>query len=184
VSSPDPLSHATLRLFYALWPSVPVREALARFAATREAEFAASPNPSENYHVTIAFVGNVRPERLPALQRIGAETSRSSFDLSFEALEYWPKPEVIVATARSIPPPLQALWEDLHARLAADQFELAPKRLRPHVTLARKVTQAPVLSTMSPVLWEARDFSLVASPSGGAHSLYTVVDTWALLDER
>jgi 2'-5' RNA ligase len=175
---------ATLRLFYALWPSSSTREALARFAAARDAEFGTCLIASENYHVTIAFVGNVRPERVPALRRIGAETSQSRFHLSFEALEFWPKPEVIVAAARRIPPALQALWEDLHARLAADDFELAPKRLRPHVTLARKVTQAPVLTVMPRVHWEASHFSLMLSPTGGPHSSYTVIDTWPLLDER
>lgn len=173
-----------LRVFYALWPSRETREALARLAETRAAGLGASPVPAQNYHVTIAFVGGVPIERLPALRCIGAETRMARFALGFAALEYWPKPEVVVAAARTIPPALQALWDDLHARLAAHDFQLAPKRLRPHVTLARKVTQAPVPTVMSPLLWEASNFSLVHSLVGGAHSVYTVVETWPLLDER
>jgi 2'-5' RNA ligase len=175
---------APLRVFFALWPSAEVREAMARLAATRDAGPRASPVPAENYHATIAFVGSVPAARLPALRRIGAETRMARFALRFEALEYWPKPEVVVAAVRTIPAALQALWDDLHARLAAHDFELAPKRLRPHVTLARKVTQAPVPTVMSPLHWEASDFSLVRSLVGGAHSAYTVVETWPLLDER
>jgi 2'-5' RNA ligase len=183
VNAEAPLPSSSLRLFYALWPHAGTRAAMARFAATRDVARGASPVPAENYHVTIAFVGQVPAARLPALQRIGAQTRTPQFELNFEALEYWPKPEVIVAAARTIPPALQALWDDLHTRLTAQDFELAPKRLRPHVTLARKVTQAPVSTVMSPLRWKASNFSLVRSLGGGAHSTYTVVDTWPLLDE-
>jgi len=55
--------------------------------------------------------------------------------------------------------------------------------LRPHVTLARKVTQAPVPQAMSPIDWRVRSFSLARSDTSGARSVYTVVDTWPLLDE-
>ena len=51
------------------------------------------------------------------------------------------------------------------------------------VTLARKVTQAPVLQAMSPVSWRAMNFSLIRSDTGGVESAYTVLDTWSLLDE-
>jgi len=184
VSSEAAPAGASLRVFYALWPSSEPREALARLIVTRDAGPRASPVPAANYHVTIAFVGSVPAERLPVLLGIGAETRAARFALRFEALEYWPKPEVVVASVRTIPPALQVLWDDLHARLAAHDFELAPKRLRPHVTLARKVTQAPVPMVMSPLDWEANNFSLVRSVVGGAHSAYTVVETWPLLDER
>lgn len=184
MSSTASPADVSLRVFYALWPGTEAREAMARLAATQDAGPRPSPVPAENYHVTIAFVGSVPAARLSALRHVGAETRMARFALRFEAVEYWPKPEVIVAAVRTIPPALQALWDDLHARLAACDFELAPKRLRPHVTLARKVTQAPVPTVMSPLHWEASDFSLVRSLVGGAHSAYTVVETWPLLDER
>ena len=63
----------------------------------------------------------------------------------------------------------------------APRYDRPP--LRVHVTLARKVVQAPVLQAMSPLHWNARSFSLVRSDTGGARSVYTVVDTWQLLDE-
>jgi 2'-5' RNA ligase len=58
------------------------------------------------------------------------------------------------------------------------------ERLRAHVTLARKVSQAPVLQAMSPIAWRATNFSLIRSDTGGAASAYTVVETWPLLDEN
>jgi len=56
--------------------------------------------------------------------------------------------------------------------------------LRGHVTLVRKVAQPPVLNAMPPFVWSARAFSLIRSELSGAQSVYTVVDTWQLLDER
>jgi 2'-5' RNA ligase len=42
--------------------------------------------------------------------------------------------------------------------------------------------QAPVLEPIVPVEWQAEQISLVRSRSGKVHSIYTVVDTWPLLD--
>ena len=61
--------------------------------------------------------------------------------------------------------------------------ERPPLPLRAHVTLARKVAQAPVLQALSPIPWNVRSFSLVSSDTSAAHSVYTVVDTWPLLYE-
>jgi 2'-5' RNA ligase len=168
-----------VRLFFALWPTAAVREQFAAIAA-RLAHADAVPAP--NYHLTIAFVGEVPLGRVAALRAIGAGLRVPHCRLSFDALEYWPKPEVVVAAVRDIPSSLALVWQDLHAQLATSQFVLAPKRLRPHVTLARKVLQAPDLAPIAAVAWEAEQFCLVRSQSGSAHSIYTVVDTWPLLD--
>jgi len=168
-----------LRLFYALWPTAEVCRRLVEIAVRAAVGDAI---PAQNYHLTIAFVGEVPAERLAELRDIGAGLRVPRCELKFDALEYWPKPEVVVAAARDVPASLAQVWSDLHATLAAREFLLRPKRLRPHVTLARKVLQAPVLEPIAPVAWEADQFCLVRSQSGSAHSVYTVVDTWPLLD--
>jgi 2'-5' RNA ligase len=62
---------------------------------------------------------------------------------------------------------------------------LSPERpLRAHVTLARKVSQAPVLPMMSSFIWPVNSFGLVSSDTSGVQSVYTVLDTWPLLYER
>ena len=47
---------------------------------------------------------------------------------------------------------------DLHTSLAAQGFALAPKRLRPHVTLARHVSQSPELPALPAFTWAADAF--------------------------
>jgi 2'-5' RNA ligase len=66
---------------------------------------------------------------------------------------------------------------------AALQDRPAEPPLRAHVTLARKVAQASVPQAMSAIQWHATAFSLVSSDTRGRHAVYTVVDTWPLLDE-
>ena len=170
-----------LRLFFAVRPDPTARDALEEAARSLSLEPGAKLVPRNNYHVTLAFIGEVDASQLSTLRQIGAAQEASALALRFDAFEYWPKPEVMVAAARTIPDGLQALWQQLHRELAAHQWALDPKRLRPHVTLARKVSQTPVLQAMSPLNWVAREFCLMRSEPGAPQPAYTVVDTWPLL---
>jgi 2'-5' RNA ligase len=174
---------AVERMFYAFWPAAEAREEFAQAARALDCGAAARAVPVADYHLTLAFVGEVPVSRVEDLRRIARELAAGACQLRFDAYEYWPKPEVAVAAARQIPAPLQSLWVSLHERLAQARFVLQPKRLRPHVTLARKVVQAPVLAPMLPVEWTPREFHLVRSTPSREHSIYTVVDTWPLLDD-
>jgi RNA 2',3'-cyclic 3'-phosphodiesterase len=173
----------TERLFYALWPSEAERARTAQAAARLALGAPARGVLAEDYHVTLAFVGGVAPARLDRLRAVGAASGGRPGALCFDAYEFWPKPEVVVAAARAIPPALERLWRDVHARLAAAGFALAPKPLRPHVTLLRAVRAPPAWPPFEPFAWEARELCLVRSERGGARTAYTVVDRWPLLDE-
>jgi RNA 2',3'-cyclic 3'-phosphodiesterase len=170
-----------LRLFFAVRPDPEARDALEERARSLSLDPGAKLVPRNNYHVTLAFIGEVDASQLSTLRQIGSAQAASALALRFEAFEYWPKPEVVVAAARTIPDGLQALWQRLHHELAGHQWALDPKRLRPHVTLARKVSQTPVLQAMSPLNWVAREFCLMRSELGAPQPAYTVVDTWPLL---
>jgi 2'-5' RNA ligase len=135
--------------------------------------------PHENFHTTLAFVGEVAASRLALLQKIGRGLRATGFTLEFDAYEYWREARVVVAAARDSPRPLVELCARLHRDLGLE----LPGALRPHVTLARKVAQAPVPQAMSPFPWRAASFSLIHSDTRGTRPVYTVVDTWPLLDE-
>jgi RNA 2',3'-cyclic 3'-phosphodiesterase len=176
-----------LRLFFALWPDADTRERLANAAAALRLTDGARLVPQQSYHVTLAFIGEVPSGQVAVLQQIGRSQRASGCTLKFDACEHWPEPQVVVAVAREPPAALLELWMRLRQDLALHQpavrFNRAQPSLRAHVTLARKVAQAPVLQAMSPFEWSARSFSLVRSDTSAAHSVYTVVDTWPLLDE-
>lgn len=176
-----------MRLFFALWPDAGTRERMANaVAALRLAD--GRPVPPANYHLTLAFIGEVTRTQVAVLQQIGRGQRAPGCTITIDACEYWREPQVVVAVAREPPTALVELWMRLRRDLVLHQAALNLNRLQPslraHVTLARKVAQAPVLPAMSPFEWSARSFSLVQSDTSGAHSVYTVVDTWPLLDER
>jgi 2'-5' RNA ligase len=176
-----------MRLFFALCPDADARERVANAAAALRLTEEARLVPQQNYHLTLAFVGEVASSQIAMVQRIGGGQRAAGCTITFDAYEYWPEPQVVVAVAGEPPTPLVELWMRLRQDLVLHQAALKLIRLQPslraHVTLARKVAQAPVLQAMSPFDWSARSFSLVRSDTSGAHAVYTVVDTWPLLDE-
>ena len=167
-----------MRLFFALWPNADVTRQLTQVARQLTLEGRSRWVNPKNYHLTLAFVGEVPVTKLAVLQQIGRSLRAAQFAFTCDSIEFWRESKVVVAAARAAPPGLLDL-----ARQLNDAIGLPPERLRAHVTLARKVTQAPVQPAMLPVVWRATTFSLIRSDTGGAESAYTVLDTWSLLDE-
>jgi len=167
-----------LRLFFALWPDADVRQRLTLMAQQLKLEGHSRWVDPKNYHVTLAFVGEVPAPQLAVLQQIGRSLRAPRFTFTCDSIEFWRESQVVVAAARAAPRGLLELRTQLN-----DAIGLPQERLRAHVTLARKVTQAPVPQAMSPLLWRATNFSLIRSDTGAIESAYTVLDTWSLLDE-
>jgi RNA 2',3'-cyclic 3'-phosphodiesterase len=180
--SEPPSAHkgTDVRVFFALWPDADTRGRIVSVTEALRLAGEARPVRRENLHMTLAFVGEVAAPRLAVLQQIGGAQRASSCTIKVDAYEYWREPQVMVAVARETPAALTLLATRLRAASNVRQPE---PPLRAHVTLARKVVQAPVPQAMSPFDWIARSFSLVRSDTGGPQSVYTVVDTWPLLDE-
>lgn len=167
-----------MRLFFALWPGVRTRALLTRAAAAVHVTDDARRVPPENYHLTLAFVGEV--DDIGAIQRFGREFRGEACTFVLDRLEHWAQPQLLVATVRAIPPALMELTARLHCDAA---LRAARVPWRAHVTIARKVAQAPVLQAMSAIRWRAFSFSLVRSDTGSVRSVYTVVGRWPLLYE-
>ena len=167
-----------MRVFFALWPDFEVTRQLIQAGRGLNLESRSRRIDPKNYHVTLAFVGEVSGAKLAVLQQIGRSLQAYRFTFSCDSIEFWRESQVVVAAARVAPPGLLDLSNKLN-----DAIGLPQERLRAHVTLARKVTQAPVSQAMSAVAWRATNFSLIRSDTGGVASAYTVLDTWSLLDE-
>lgn len=172
-----------MRLFFAVFPDHETRRRLASAAQALILDEESRRVPNENYHMTLAFVGEVSVS-LAALKDVGAAQRVPGFTTRFDGYEYWPAPAIIVARASSWSAPLETLHRGIRVDLARCGVTLDDRPFRPHVTVARKVPQAPVLQAMSEIAWTAREFHLARSDRSRDGAIYTVVDSWPLLDNE
>ena len=180
-----------VRVFFALWPDQATRAMIARAAEALNLPPAARLVPRQNYHLTLAFLGETPISKLAVLRRIGANLRVATCIINFDTYDYWPHEQVVSAVTREPAVALLKLRKKLDAALGLCEAAWnsgrvrAPRHdsFRPHITLARKVAQAPVQQAMSSFCWCARSFGLACSDTSGSRSIYTVVDTWPLLDE-
>ena len=172
-----------MRLFFALIPDNLATKSLCAVIATLKRIASIQAVPVENYHVTLAFIGEIPSESLPLIREVGAAQQVSCGAIALDACEYWAQSGVVVATATEVARGIADLAARLQSATAAYRIGTrAEPPWRPHVTLARKVLQPPVLPAMSTISWTARSFALMSSQRHERRSVYTVVDTWPLLD--
>jgi 2'-5' RNA ligase len=177
---------ATLRLFFALWPTPEAQQALLAASAACVAASGGRPVPAANLHATLAFLGNVPPARLPALralaQELAARSVAGALQLQFQRLEHWARPQILCATASATAGAARAgvLAADIRRAAGAGGFAPDLKPFHAHVTVARKVARAAQAQPVAEVTWNCRRFALVASTTGAAGSLYSVLDSYPL----
>jgi 2'-5' RNA ligase len=165
-----------VRIFFAFWPNVEERqktEDLARSLPLPERQFVRP----ENLHMTLAFVGEVPASDLSRVSDLASSCASESCALTLNHLEWWPQARVIVAVARDTPPAASRLATSLRAALGLRD----ERPLRPHVTLARNVSQNIVLPEIRATAWDCRAFSLARSDPSRDGTAYTVLRTWPLL---
>lgn len=169
---------AALRLFFALWPDDRQREDL--LAATRGMTLAAAGRavPSGNLHVTIAFLGNVAADRIPALRALAAARAWPEARLEFDRLAWWPKARLLCLEAPSLPPAFATAVQAFHDDLRLAGFGVERRPFRAHITLARSVAAPPIDprgQSIPPVTWPVREVVLVASTPTRDGSAYRVL---------
>jgi RNA 2',3'-cyclic 3'-phosphodiesterase len=172
---------ATRRLFLALWPTPAERDALLQAAAAVACAGRAVPAP--NLHVTLAFLGAVPEPRIATLTALAAELGAltpAPLVLCFTRLEYWRRPQILVALTGAEPPGAAQLAAQLKRACAAAGFFPDLKPFRAHVTVARQVAAAGADAELSPVTWQCARLVLAESRSSPAGPLYSVLDSWLL----
>lgn len=168
------------RLFFALWPDAPLREALAPRIRALQSAAAGRPQRPDQWHVTLEFLGPVPVRRFEATRCAAAEVQAWPFEIVFDAVEYWRRPQVLCLASREVPSALEGLVQDLRARLASHGFEPERRPVRPHLTLARKVTHPIELRAFEPLRWPVTEFALVESMTDRTGSRYTPLAAWPL----
>jgi RNA 2',3'-cyclic 3'-phosphodiesterase len=173
-----------VRLFFSLLPPSTAASRLAEFIAHCELPRGSRPIDRVNLHLTLAFVGEAEAGEVHAIGRLSSVVDPGKVSVRLDRCVYWRNSRVIVATTQGRTRGLHEMSSSLQAAVSlyrsAARDEL---KWRPHVTLARNVSQPPVLQAMSPIEWTASSFSLMSSERRDGRSVYTVVDTYPLLDK-
>lgn len=166
------------RLFFALWPGERVREAVeARLPPMSERARAV---PRDNWHVTLAFLGETALERRRAYEAAAETVAARPFELVLDRLGYFHRPRVLWLGAGSVPGELAALHADLTALLAGQGFEPDRRPFNAHLTLARRMPPPGDLPPVAPIAWRVADFCLVRSDLERRGARYTVVRRFPL----
>ena len=166
------------RVFFALWPDMDVRDALAAVARECKLECGGRQTPPEKLHITLFFVGDVERATVPRLQSVAGALTAAPFRLDITKLGLWRHNRIVWAGAASIPPALAALVSDLTRGLAAVDVQAEERSYVPHITLVRNARTAPKRTRIAPIAWLAREFVLVESVAAGGGSRYEVVARW------
>lgn len=171
-------SPAALRLFFALWPDDTQRERL--LGAIRDASPVSGGRavPAGNLHVTLAFLGNVAPERVPDLRAVAEASVWPDTCLQFDRLAWWPKARLLCVEAQSLPASFSEAVQAFHEDLRLKGFSIERRPFRAHVTVARNVASSPVDprgQPIPPISWPVREVVLVASTPTPGGSSYRVL---------
>ena len=173
-----------MRLFIALNFSEPALAALvgAREELRRLAGGRGSYSPEANLHLTLAFLGEVEPERA----RLAAEAMRAAagpgFELTLDRTGRFRRDGGDIWWAGGPESPaLLALQRRLTRGLLSRGFELEARRFSPHVTLARRVPPLEAKPKLLPVTERVGRISLMQSELKYRPPRYTELEGAVLL---
>jgi 2'-5' RNA ligase len=146
-----------------------------------------NPTPTQNLHLTLAFLGSVPETRIPDITPIAArvalafqDAAPAPIEIELDTLDHWRKSEILCATSTRETPAASALAETLKRMLTENGFAPDLKPFRPHATLARKVRRVTRERDMPRVPWSFRDFHLVESRTASTGSLYSSREIYPL----
>jgi RNA 2',3'-cyclic 3'-phosphodiesterase len=171
-----------LRVFFALWPEPATRDLVA--AMTRDVVRGAggsAPRP-ESIHLTLAFVGDVPPERVAALETIGRDSARAIAPFTFvlDRVGAFRDSGIAWLGTNAMPVELDRLARALNEGLEAAQFHTERRPFHAHVTLARRCRKLPHESAIAPIAWRVECVALTVSELSPRGSRYRELAAWPL----
>ena len=176
------VNSVTERLFFALWPTESVRldlNQLSQVVTQTQGSVGKIISPV-NWHITLAFLGNVNVATKPCLEQAAATITVPQFNLFLDQLGYWSNNHILWLGTSQTPAALAQLVTQLTTALSSCGYQPENRAFHTHITLMRKVNRIKKLPSITPIIWSIEDFCLVRSTltTGGAH--YEVLARWAL----
>lgn len=169
-----------MRLFFALWPALSEARNLAALAQGAARRWGGRATRAETLHLTLAFLGEVASDRLPLAKEAADGVAASAFDLCLDQLGYWKHNRLLWAGCSRTEKALQELVSSLSGRLRERDFPLESRSFVPHVTLVRKMPQAPDSLDFAGSRWPCREFMLIQSVSSPRGVDYKKLASWKI----
>lgn len=167
------------RLFFALWPDDKLRVQIEDVTRPLRDISSGRPVPSENFHITLEFLGNVAAADFDAVVAAAKDVRFAPMAFTLDRWGCFAKPKVAWLGPSSFPPALTTLVKDLRGVLSP-VINLQPERLyTPHVTVLRKQPVLPELPLPRQLVWNADSFVLVESIFGEGRAIYNVLETYS-----
>lgn len=135
-----------MRLFFGFDLPEAVRRETANLALTAAAHIPGRYADPENHHITLAFVGEVPPERLPDAQAVLCQGLRgmAAPRLTLGPCGYFGHEQRAILIIRvDSEPDLSGLHDSLCEALLKRALPCDPGPFSPHITLARRATLTP-----------------------------------------
>lgn len=177
----NPSRQATTRLFFALWPGAAASAGLAEAGEQLHEVCGGRRTRAETIHLTLAFLGEVEPERIDELLALAGEILAPEFGFDLTRFGWWPHNRIVWVAPTETPVELTLLVETLRERLRGAAFRFDTKPFVPHVTLLRKADCRKNPLPAGQIDWHVEDFVLVRSVPGESGSAYEVLGRWPLL---
>ncbi|URO00020.1 RNA 2',3'-cyclic phosphodiesterase [Leclercia adecarboxylata] len=171
------------RLFFAIEMPAPVQRQIVRWRADHFAPEAGRPVAAANLHLTLAFLGDVSPEKQQALAAMAGRIRQPEFTLTLDDAGQWLRSRVVWLGTRQPPRGLLQLANMLRAQAARSGCYQSPQPFHPHITLLRDASHAgaippPGFQWTFPV----KEFVLYESRFAGGRTRYTPLQRWRLTE--
>lgn len=166
---------ATKRLFFALWPNDRQRDRLRDVITAVAKTVEGRAVDRRSWHVTLAYLGEFPEEQVPDLLARAGEIEVEPFRLTFDRLEFWPRPKIACMAAATVPAELETLVASLHGLMQDVGLVPEDRTYRPHITVVRNARPFATerLSQRETTEWSG--FELVESVGGPGGATYRPV---------
>jgi 2'-5' RNA ligase len=168
------------RVFFALWPDDDVARQFDEAGRQAHRVLGGRRMRRETLHLTLAFVGDVAPDRLVELSETAAEICLPAFDLLFDRGQCLVRKRIFWAAVGTIPAALRDLADGINERLRSAAFRTEDRPFAAHVTLLRHANCATAPGDDLRIEWSVRDFVLVESELKPEGASYRIVGRWPL----
>lgn len=160
------------RIFFGLWPDPRQRERLRDLIGPAIREIEGRAVDRRDWHVTLAFIGDLDVRFIPGLMEAARQVSMEPFRLRLDRLEFWPRPKIAAVVPPRVPPDMEALVERLNGLMMDVGVEPQERVYRPHITVVRNARQFEPIKLPQSAEIEWSRFELLESVSELGRTMY------------